>query len=96
MTELFLLQPPPEMVVEIYVRHRKFHFLRGYCRSLVCAGGHVHFHDAFQRCSNPAMTTTWAEQVLLEYVALKELSIDVAPAQPWMRFIVPSQQGEKQ
>ena len=82
--ELFLLQPEPGKIVQIYVRHRHFDFLQGFCRGVLHAGPYIQFLEGFLRRANPNMTVLWSEAHDFGIQRRDHFTFETADEAPWM------------
>lgn len=89
-TELSLLQPEPGRVIRIYSRHRNIDFLHGYCRSICCSPGHMHFFGGFRCHTDPAMKTKWAQPCDFGVQSPERFSLEVTPEAEWMSLPAPA------
>ena len=88
---LFIVQPEPGKIVQIYVRHRHFDFLHGFCRGILHAGRYVQFLEGFLLRSNPEMTALWSEVHDFGIQRRDQFSFETTDEAPWMSLTKPSQ-----
>lgn len=87
--ECFAVLPPPATVIEISKRYRGIVFVRGFCRSVVMAGGYMAFLGGFRLCSDPNLTSCWAEPCELDVALLNGASFEIVKETGWMRRTSP-------
>ena len=82
--ELFIVQPEPGKIIQIYLRFRRFDFLHGFCRGIIHAGPFIGFLEGFLRRSNPGMTALWSEAHDFGIQRRDHFTFETADEAPWM------------
>lgn len=82
--DLFIVQPEPGKIIQIYVRHCHFDFLHGFCRGILHSGEYVQFLEGFRRRSNLAMTALWSEAHDFGIQRRDRFTFETADEAPWM------------
>ncbi len=83
------IRPKLGSVIEIGVRQGRITFTVGHCRGLVLSEGLIRFVGGFRRCTDPAMSVTWAEASDWRFLAKRQFSIACVPEQEWMTPLIP-------
>jgi hypothetical protein len=82
--ELFLIQPEPGKIIQIYLRCRQYDFLHGFCRGILHAGRYIQFLEGFLRRANPDMTVLWSEPHDFGIQRRDQFSFETTDEAPWM------------
>ena len=87
--ECFVFLPPEGKVVELFRKYRCVHFVQGFCREVIVAGGHMEFLGGFRLATDPGLNSGWAEPCELDVALIKGASFELVEEVDWMRTTVP-------
>ena len=88
---IFIVQPSPGKILQVYLRCRRVDFLDGFCRGVLHVGKYVQFLEGFRRRSDPGMTVLWSEPHDFGLQPRERFSVELADEAPWMSLTEPPQ-----
>ena len=83
-SEIFLLQPEPGKIIQIYARYGCVDFIHGFCRAVLQAGHHFQFLEGIRRCSDSAIRMHWSEPCDFGIQPRERFYFDIIPEAQWM------------
>ena len=83
-SEIFLLQPEPGKIIQIYARYGCVDFIHGFCRGVLQTRNHFQFLEGIRRCSDSAIRMHWSEPCDFGIQPRERFYFDIIPEAQWM------------
>ena len=83
-SEIFLLQPEPGKIIQIYARYGCVDFIHGFCRGVLQTRNHFQFLEGIRRCSDSAIRMHWSEPCDFGIQPRERFYFDIIPEAGWM------------